>query len=334
MARRLRRRFELPRIRVETVSPTEDGRGMRKDWLKAATAIAGSVATLSAATAAFAETIGQPTDRAIGLQGAADGPLGIRTQQIAFHNDVLMPIITGITLFVLALLIWIIVRYNKRANPKPAQFTHNTMIEIVWTVAPIVILMIIAVSSFQLLYREHDMPKPDLTVKATGNQWYWNYEYPKAAGGFSYDSNPLSEDEAKASGRPFKLAVNKPLVVPAGKTIQVLVNANDVLHAFFIPAFGVQSTAVPGRVNSVWFRAEKPGVYYGQCNELCGVQHYFMPIEVDVMAQGDYDAWVASHQKPAAALAAAPTATPAPVSAPAGAAPAAPAAAAPAAGQS
>ena len=309
---------------------------MRKDWLKAAASIAGSVATLSASTAAFAETLGQPTDRAIGLQGSADGALGIRTQQIAFHNDILMPIITGITLFVLALLIWIIVRYNKRANPKPAQFTHNTMIEIVWTVAPIVILMIIAVSSFQLLYRTHDMPKPDLTVKATGNQWYWNYEYPKAAGGFSYDSNPLSEEEAKASGRPFKLAVNKPLVVPAGKTIQVLVNANDVLHAFFIPAFGVQSTAVPGRVNSVWFRAEKPGVYYGQCNELCGVQHYFMPIEVDVMTQADYDAWVASHKKPAAALAAAPAApaATAPVSAPAGAAPAAPAAAAPAAGQS
>ena len=292
---------------------------MRKDWLKAAASIAGSVAALSAATAAFAETVGQPTDRAIGMQGSADGALGIRTQQIAFHNDILMPIITGITLFVLALLIWIIVRYNKRANPKPAQFTHNTMIEIVWTVAPIVILMIIAVSSFQLLYREHDMPRPDLTVKATGNQWYWNYEYPKAVGGFSYDSNPISEEEAKASGRPFKLAVNKPLVVPAGKTIQVLVNANDVLHAFFIPAFGVQSTAVPGRVNSVWFRAEKPGVYYGQCNELCGVQHYFMPIEVDVMAQADYDAWVASHKKPAAALAAAPTApaTTAPVSAPA-----------------
>jgi len=303
---------------------------MRKDWLKAATQVAGSLAALSAATAAFADTLGQPTDRAIGLQGAADGPGGIRTQQIAFHDGILLPIITLITLFVLALLIIVILRFNKRANPKPAQFTHNTTVEIIWTVAPVVILMIIAVSSFQLLYREHDMPKPDLTVKATGNQWYWNYEYPKVAGGFSYDSNPLSEDQAKAAGRPFKLAVNNPLVVPAGKTIQVLVYGNDVLHAFFIPAFGVQSTAVPGRVNSVWFRAEKPGVYYGQCNELCGVQHYFMPIEVDVMAEADYNAWVATHAKPAAALAAAPTApaASAPVSAPAGAAPAAAASAA------
>jgi len=287
---------------------------MLKDKLKsvAAAATFGAFAAMTTGAALAQQVVGQPVDKAIGMQPSADGPTGIRTQQIAFHDGTLVPIITIITLFVLGLLIWIVVRYNTKSNKTAAQFSHNTMLEIAWTTIPVLILMVIAVSSFQLLYREHDMPKPDLTVKATGNQWYWSYEYPKAAaGGFGYDSNPLSEAEAKARGVPFKLAVNKPLVVPAGKTIQVLVTGADVLHAFFIPSFGVQSTAIPGRINSVWFTAAKPGVYYGQCNELCGVQHYFMPIEVDVKTQAEYDAWVASHAKPApAAIAAAPAATP------------------------
>jgi cytochrome c oxidase subunit II len=316
---------------------------MLKDRLKSVAAVAtfGAYAAMTAGAALAQGVVGQPVDKAIGMQPSADGPMGIRTQQIAFHNDILVPIITIITLFVLALLLWIIVRYNKRANKTPAQFSHNTVLEIVWTTVPIIILMIIAVSSFQLLYREHDMPKPDLTVKATGNQWYWSYEYPKAAaGGFSFDSNPLTEEQAKAKNLPFKLAVNNPLVVPAGKTVQVLVTGADVLHAFFIPAFGVQSTAVPGRVNSVWFKAEKPGIYYGQCNELCGVQHYFMPIMVDVRSPADYEAWVASHGKPAVAAAPATTSVTAPAAAPAATptsasavSPAAPAAAKPAATQ-
>ena len=243
-----------------------------------------------------------------------------------------MPIITFITLFVLGLLIWIILRYNRKTNPTPAQFSHNTALEIAWTTGPVLILMFVAIFSFRLLFHYHTMPKPDLTLKATGNQWYWSYEYPKTLGGMAYDSNPLSEPDAKAAGLPFKLAVNHPLVVPAGKTIQVLVNGADVLHSFFIPAFGVQATAVPGRTNTVWFRAEKPGTYFGQCNELCGVQHYFMPIMVVVKSPADFDAWVASQaKKPAPAVAAAPATS---VSAPAGAASvAAPAAATPAATQ-
>ncbi len=312
---------------------------MLKDKLKsvAAAAAFGAFAAVTTGVAFAEQVVGQPVDKAIGLQPSADGPDGIRTQQIAFHDGTLVPIITIITLFVLALLIWIVIRYNKRANKEAAQFSHNTLLEIAWTTIPVLILMVIAVSSFQLLYRTHDMPKPDLTVKVTGNQWYWTYEYPKAvAGGFSFDSNPLSEEEAKAKGVPFKLAVNKPMVVPAGKTIQVLVTGADVLHAFFIPSFGVQSTAIPGRINSVWFKAAKPGVYYGECNELCGVQHYFMPIEVDVKSQADYDAWVASHAKPApATVAAAPAAisTTAPTAPAAAATPAAPAADKPASPQ-
>ena len=264
--------------------------------------------TLILAGAATAQTlVGQPTPKGLGLQPSGDGPDGMRTQAIAFHDHILLPIITLITLFVLGLLIWIIIRFNKRANPTPAQFSHNTTIEILWTTGPVLILMFIAIFSFRLLGAYHNMPKPDLTVKVTGNQWYWSYEYPKALGAISFDSNPLSEADAKAKGVPFKLAVNNPMVVPAGKTVQVLVTGADVLHSFFIPAFGVQSTAVPGKLNTVWFKAEKPGVYYGECNELCGVQHYFMPIEVDVKSQADFDAWVAS-KAPAPTPAAAPAA--------------------------
>ena len=288
---------------------------MLKNKLRTAAAGAtfGIIALMSAGAAFADDLLGQPTPRGIGLQPSGDGPGGMRTQAIAFHDHILLPIITVITLFVLALLIWIIIRYNKKANPVPAQFSHNTTIEIIWTTVPVLILMFIAIFSFRLLFAYHTMPKPDLTVKVTGNQWYWSYEYPKEAGAIAFDSNPLSEDDAKAQGVPFKLAVNHPMVVPVGKTVQVLVTGADVLHSFFIPAFGVQSTAVPGRINSVWFRAEKPGVYYGECNELCGVQHYFMPIEVDVKTQAEYDAWVAAGEKPPiAAPAAAPVATPAP----------------------
>ena len=272
---------------------------------------------LGAGTGAFAEgTLGRPTDRAIGLQPAGDA---IRVEAGFFHDWILLPVIIGISLFVLALLVWIVIRYNKRSNPVPARFSHNTFIEIVWTVLPVLILAVISVFSFRLLYAYHDAPKADLTIKATGNQWYWAYEYPdqKIA---EYTSNILPEDEAKAKGVPFKLAVTQPIVTPVGKTVKVLVTGADVLHAFFIPAFGVQTTAIPGRVNEVWFKPTKTGVYYGECNELCGVDHAFMPIEVDVVTQADFDAWVASKAaKPAAAAPAAmtPATEAAPAAAPA-----------------
>jgi len=263
---------------------------------------------------AWADTLGMPTDGAIGLQPAGDG---MRRQAAAFHNFVLLPVIVAISLFVLALLVIIVVRFNKRANPTPQTFTHNTKLEIAWTLIPVLILVFIAAFSFPLLYKYHNSPKADLTIKATGNQWYWAYEYPdqKIA---EYTSNPLSETDAAKQHAPYALAVDNPIVVPVGKTVKVLVGGADVLHAFFIPAFGVQTTAVPGKVNEVWFQTEKVGKYYGQCNELCGVNHSFMPIEVDVVDQPTFNAWVAKHATPAPAA----PATTAAIAAPAPSAPA------------
>lgn len=277
-----------------------------------AAALAG-LAALATAGSALAQTLGQPTDKAIGLQPAGS-PL--RHEAAFFHNFVLLPIIVVISLFVLGLLVYVVVKFNAKANPTPDRFTHNTPIEILWTVAPVLILAFISIFSFRLLYKYHDMPKPDVTVKVTGNQWYWNYEYPDA--GYAFDSNPLPEAKAEAKGKGlYRLAVDKPMVVPVGKTVQVLATGADVLHAFFVPAFGVQTTTIPGRVNQTWFKAEKEGVYYGQCNELCGSNHSFMPIEIDVVSQEAYDAWLAAHAKKPAAptLVAAPAPAPPPTTA-------------------
>ena len=270
----------------------------------------GLTTAFQAAGAHAADLLGQPTPGAIGLQPGAS-PL--RHSAIWFHDWVLLPIIVAISLFVLALLVWIVVRYNAKANPTPARFTHNTAVEIVWTLAPVLILMFIAIFSFRLLYAYHDMPKPDVTVKVTGNQWYWTYEYPES-GGFSFDSIPLKEKEAEAKGPGlYRLAVDNPMVVPVGATVQVLATGADVLHSFFVPAFGIQETTIPGRINQTWFKPEREGIYYGQCNELCGVNHSFMPIEIDVVSRPKYLAWLAGHTKKTPAAAAANTgASPAP----------------------
>jgi cytochrome c oxidase subunit 2 len=260
-----------------------------------------------------ADLLGQPTPGAIGMQPGAS-PL--RHSAIWFNNWVLTPIIVSICLFVLALLVYVVVKFNAKSNPTPARFTHNTAIEVVWTLAPVLILMFIAIFSFRLLYTYHDMPKPDVTVKVVGNQWYWTYEYP-GAGDFSYDSIPLKEKEAEAKGPGlYRLAVDNPMVVPVGATVQVLATGADVLHSFFVPAFGIQETTIPGRINQTWFKPEKEGIYYGECNELCGVNHCFMPIEIDVVSPAKYQAWLAGHAKktPAALAAntgASPTPTPA-----------------------
>jgi len=267
------------------------------------------------------DNIGQPTNGAIDLQ---PGVTPLRHDAIFFHNAILLPIITAITLFVLALLIWIVVRYNKRANPVPAKWSHNTPIEVIWTVVPVMILMFIAIFSFKLLFAYHDMPKPYMTIKATGYQWYWGYEYPDQKIS-EFVSNLLPEDEAKKKGVPYKLAVTEPIVVPVNQTVRVLVTGADVIHAFAVPSFGVITDAVPGRVNETWFKIDRPGVYYGSCRELCGVDHAFMPIEVHAVSQAEFDAWVAS--KGGSKIGAAPP--PAPAAAPA--APAAEGAATPAA---
>jgi cytochrome c oxidase subunit 2 len=263
------------------------------------------------------EVVGQPVPGGMGLQPAASI---LKHKAIWFHTWILMPIITVITLFVLVLLLICIVRFNKRSNPTPAKWSHNTFIEVIWTGFPVLILMVIAIFSFKLLYQYHAMPRPDLTVKATGYQWYWGYEYPdqKIA---EYTSNVLSEADAKAAGEPYLLAADHALVVPVDKTVQVLVTGADVIHDFALPAFGLKTDAVPGRVNSTWFKAEKTGVYYGQCDQLCGVNHAFMPIEIKVVTQPEFDAWVASQQAPASASAPAASGAPAAASAAAAAAP-------------
>jgi cytochrome c oxidase subunit 2 len=278
----------------------------------------GGLLGLMTAGQALADVLGMPTDGAIGMQPAGDQ---LRRDAAMFHDWILMPIIVVISLFVLGLLAWIVIRYNSKANPVPKTFTHNTKLEVIWTIVPVVILVFIAAFSFPLLFKYHDVPKADVTLKATGNQWYWAYEYPdqKIA---EYTSNPLSEADSVKQGVPYKLAVDNPIVVPVGKTIKVLVTGADVLHAFFVPAFGVQVTAIPGRVNEVWFTTEKVGKYYGQCNELCGVNHSFMPIEVDVVDPPTWTAWVAKHATPAPAPAPAP-AIAAPATTTAAAAPAA-----------
>lgn len=265
------------------------------------------VAVVAAAQCARADIIGQPTPGGVALQPSASV---IRDHVIGFHDHILLPIITAITLLVLSLLVYVVVRFNKRSNPTPARFSHNTPVEVAWTVMPVLILMFIAIFSFRLLYEEHDMPKPYMTVKVTGRQWNWDYEYPDQKIG-AYTSTVMTESDAAAKHVPYELATNAPMVAPVGKVVRVQVTAEDVIHSWSMPAFGVKIDAVPGRLNQTWFKSEKIGTFYGQCSQLCGINHSFMPIEIKVVSQPDFDAWVASK-------AAKPTAPP-PVSEPASA---------------
>ena len=266
-------------------------------------AFIGSVFMTGAAAAQ--DLIGQPTPGGIGLQPAAS-PL--KEEAHIFHDFILLPIITIISLFVLALLIWVVIRYNKKSNPVPARWSHNTLVEVIWTVVPVFILVGIALFSFRLLFAYENMPEPDLTVKVTGNQWNWAYEYPDQ-GVAEYISSMLPEDEARARGVPYRLAADEPMVVPVGQTVKLLVTASDVIHAVALPAFGLKTDAVPGRTNETWFRADRVGTYYGQCSELCGVDHAFMPLEIRVVTEAEFAAWVAS--KGGSMTPAAPAAVPA-----------------------
>lgn len=249
---------------------------------------AGAACWTMGAAAALAA---QPVPKGLGLQEPASP---IAEQAFAFYNDLLTPIIAVITIFVLALLLWIIIRYNSRANPNPSRTTHNTLLEVVWTVLPIAILLVIAVPSFRILSFEDTIPEADITIKATGNQWFWSYEYPDN-GGFFFDSYMVADADLKP-GQPRLLATDNNIVVPAGATVKVLVTASDVLHSWAIPAFGVKIDAVPGRLNETWFKADKEGIYYGQCSELCGKLHGFMPIAVEVVSPERFQQWVAEAQ--------------------------------------
>lgn len=275
---------------------------------------------------AMAQGLGQPEPGQIGFQQSVTP---IMDSIIAFHDGILMWIITAITVLVLLLLLYIIVRFNRRANPVAAKFTHNTMVEVIWTVVPILILIVIAIPSFGVLadqltvpdgerkylgsnifsYGEVEVPAASMTIKVTGYQWYWGYEYVEDAEGqenASFDSvmlqensgpdfngNPTDRPTVKPN-QPRLLAVDNELVVPVNTTVRVHVTAADVLHAFAVPSFGVKIDAVPGRLNETWFNARKTGIYYGQCSELCGKDHAYMPIAVRVVEQAEFDTWMAA----------------------------------------
>ncbi len=240
------------------------------------------------------EIVGQPVNWGLNFQTAGSQ---LMAEIHAFH-DALLWLIFAISLFVLALLVWVMVRFNASANPNPGNRTHNTVVEVLWTAIPVIILVVIAVPSFRLLYAADTVPAADMTIKATGYQWYWSYEYPDY-GDFYFDAFVVESEEEFEEPRPFVrlLSTDVPVVVPVNTTVRVQVTAADVLHSWTIPALGAKVDAVPGRLNETWFHAEREGVYYGQCSELCGDFHGRMPIELHVVSQEAFDAWVAEAQE-------------------------------------
>ena len=251
------------------------------------------VAVLAGAEAAFAG-LGQPSSWQLGLQQSASPVM----DNIIWFHDFLLYIITGIAGFVLALLVIAMVRFNARANPIPSRTTHNTLLEVAWTIIPIVILLVIAVPSFKLLFFQLNTPPAELTVKATGKQWYWSYSYPDN-GNFEFDSLMLRDaDRQKVQPEPPRLlGVDNEMVVPVNKTVHVITTGADVIHSFTVPSFGIKIDAIPGRINETWFKATREGVYYGQCSELCGKDHAFMPIAVRVVSEQDFAAWIEDAKK-------------------------------------
>ena len=248
---------------------------------------AGALAALMGGGAALAQQIiGQPLPKQLGLQPAMTP---VMEDLVTFH-DALLVVISLITAFVLILLLICMVRFNRRANPNPSRTTHNTLIEVAWTLIPVLILVAIAVPSFRLLFLQLDIPKADLTVKATGKQWYWSYSYPDN-GKFEFDSL-LVQDK-----KPRLLGVDNEMVVPVNKVIRIQTTGADVIHAFAMPAFGIKIDSIPGRLNETWFKATKTGMFYGQCSELCGKDHAFMPIAVRVVRDQEFAAWVETAKK-------------------------------------
>ncbi|MGA0615424.1 cytochrome c oxidase subunit II [Paracoccus sp. KR1-242] len=243
--------------------------------------------------------IGKPHNGGMGFQPASS-PLA-HDQQWLDHFT--LYIITAVTIFVCLLLLICIVRYNHRANPVPARFTHNTPLEITWTLIPVLILVAIGAFSLPILFRSQEMPNdPDLVIKAIGHQWYWSYEYPND--GIAFDAMLLEKDalaDAGYSEDEYLLAADNPVVVPVGKKVLVQVTATDVIHAWTVPAFAVKQDAVPGRIAQLWFEVDQEGVYFGQCSELCGINHAYMPIVVKAVSQEKYDAWLAGAKEEFAA---------------------------------
>ncbi|QBF32941.1 cytochrome c oxidase subunit II [Thalassococcus sp. S3] len=260
--------------------------------MKHALTLSGLFAAFSALPAAAQdglEVIGKPVDRGVGFQPAATE----LARDLQSLDWLILVIITVICIFVTGLLIWVMIRYNRKSNPKPATFTHHTPVEIAWTVVPIVILVFIGAFSLPVLFKQQEIPEADLTIKVTGYQWYWGYEY--VDHDFGFDSFMLAREELADYGYAqdeYLLATDTAVVVPIGATVVMQVTAADVIHSWTIPSFGVKQDAVPGRLAELWFAAEKEGIYFGQCSELCGKDHAYMPITVKVVSQEEYDRWL------------------------------------------
>ncbi len=229
--------------------------------------------------------IGAPQPWGLGLQ-AAGGPI---KEAIHDFNALVFWIIVGITIFVFLLLVWVVLKYRASVNPNPSKTSHNTALEIAWTVVPVLILVVIAIPSFRLIYFQDRAVDPDMTINVQGRQWYWHYAYPDH-GAFTFDSYPVQTAELQP-GQIRNLSVDNPLVIPVGATVRVLTTGQDVIHSFFVPSLGVQKYTIPGRTLETWLRADRPGVFYGQCNQICGVNHWFMPIEVRAVPREEFDAW-------------------------------------------
>ena len=279
---------------------TAPSAGFAQDSTKpdAATAPASQEAATAIPTLPPTPGIGEPDGR-MSLQDQVT-PIG--QEAAGFHDYWLLPLCAIISVIVLGLLLWAMVRYRRGANPTPSRNSHNTLIEVIWTLVPVLILVGIAIPSIRLLRHTYSPPPADLTVKVTGHQWYWSYEYPD--NGVTFDSYMLKEANdptrqknqrarTDADGPPL-LAVDERIVIPQGKVVKFLVTADDVIHSFAVPAFWIKQDANPGQVHETWAKVDRPGVYFGQCSELCGARHGFMPIAVEVVPQAQFDAWVAS----------------------------------------
>lgn len=257
---------------------------------------AATVGAFSWAGSALAqeEVIGIAHDKQIGMQP----PVTSLADELEFiHNWILTPIIFVIAIFVMLLLLYVMYRFSEKRNPVPSKVTHNTLLEVLWTGIPVLILVLIAIPSFRLLYNQLEIPKPDMTIKAIGHQWYWSYVYPDN-GNFTFDARMVTAEEkvAKEQNVIRLLDTDETVVLPIHKNIRIQITSEDVIHSWTIPSFGIKHDAVPGRINESWFNIEKPGIYYGQCSELCGIQHAYMPIKVRAVTQEEYDAWVKEAQ--------------------------------------
>lgn len=240
---------------------------------------------------AFA-AIGAPRDWQINLPNSVTPIL----DEMKSFNELVLIIIVAIVLFVMGLLAWVMIRYRESVNPVPSRISHNTTLEVLWTIVPVLILVVIAIPSFRLLFRQFDFPKPDVVVKATGKQWYWSYEYPDAK--VAFNSYPIDDKDLKP-GQLRNLSVDNEMVVPVNKVVQVLITGGDVIHQWVVPYFGTRADGIPGRINRTWFIAREPGIYYGECSALCGQGHAYMPIAVRVVSEDDYSKWISDKQKSA-----------------------------------